>query len=251
MPLYVGSQKIETLSAGGRKVREGWVWNGSAWKKVFSAAVPPFGFVYEFNTAYPDSLGPAWAYISGVKGRVADGHIVLAAMGTTGKVAFWYRPTDVVAPQDDVVVGFRLTAPTPYALADNNETIVALRCTDDASTNDGVWAVFMGGKARIMTMIGGTQTPRGLGGTYPLDVDLEFRAVGRTFSVVRLDTQAVITSWPDSANESKMDAAHRAFKIALTGNYPLFQQQYNSPAIDRFEARTQRITQFGDLVAPR
>ncbi|MFI5778711.1 hypothetical protein [Nocardia sp. NPDC051570] len=236
MPLYVGSQKIKALSPSGQKAMEAWVWNGSAWKKVFNS-VPPFNFVDEFNTVYPDSLGPAWTYISGVKARVVNGHAVLAATGTTSKVAYWYRPTDVVAPQDDAAVRFRLTAPTPYALANNNETIVALRCTDDASTNDGVWAVFTGGKVRIMTMIDGTQAARGPEGTYPIDVDLEFRAVGRTFSVVRLDTQAVLTSWPDSANESKMDTAHRAFKIALTGNYPLFQQQYNSPALDRFEAK--------------
>ncbi|RJO69761.1 hypothetical protein D5S18_28065 [Nocardia panacis] len=236
MPLYVGPQKIKTLNAGGQKAKEAWLWNGSAWKKVFST-VPPFGFIDEFNTAYPDSLGPAWTYMSGVKGRVVNGHAVLAATGTTSKVVCWYRPAGVVAPQDDVAVRFRLTAPTPYALGNDNETIAALRCTDDASTDDGVWAVFIGGKARIMTMIGGKQTARGIQGTFPFDVDLEFRAVDRTYSVVRLDTQAVITSWPDSANESKMDATHRAFKIALTGNYPLFQQQYNSPAIDRFESK--------------
>ncbi|MCU1647103.1 MAG: hypothetical protein JWN03_7378 [Nocardia sp.] len=236
MPLYVGSQKIKTLSPGGQKVKEGWQWNGTAWKKVFST-VPPFGFVDEFNTAYPDSLGPAWTYLSGVKGRVVNGHAVLAGMGTTGKVSYWYRPTGVVVPQDDVAVRLRITAPTPYLLANDNETIVALHCTDDAATNDAVWAVFMGGKVRIMSIIGGTQAVRSPDAVYPVDVDLEFRAVGRSFSIVRVDTQAVLTSWLDSGNESKMDASHRAFKIALTGNFPLFQQQYNSPALDRFEAR--------------
>ncbi|KZM68844.1 hypothetical protein [Nocardia terpenica] len=234
MPLFAGPQKLKTLQVGGQKVKEGWLWSGSAWQKVY-ASVPPFSFVEEFNTAYPDSLGPAWTFISGTKGRVVSGHAVLATTGTTGKVTSWHRPTGIVAPQDDVVVKFRMTAPTPYGAATDNETVIALRCTDDASINDGVWIVLMGGKSRIFTMIGGTQAARGTEGTYPLDVDLEFRAIGRTYSLVRTDTNAVLTSWTDSGSATLVDAAHRAFKVALTGNYPFLQKQYNSPAIDRIE----------------
>ncbi|WP_033189280.1 hypothetical protein [Rhodococcoides fascians] len=40
MPLYSGSQKLKALHVGAQKMKEAWVWSGSAWQKVFSAVAP-------------------------------------------------------------------------------------------------------------------------------------------------------------------------------------------------------------------
>ncbi|MFI5778150.1 hypothetical protein [Nocardia sp. NPDC051570] len=233
------------MNSGERKIREVWTWSGAAWAKVY-ASMPPFGFVDEFDTDTNTGIGSAWTVVSqtgAAKGRVAQGHAMVGA--TTAafspvREAVWFRPTDVVAPQDGVAIRFRLTNPTPYNAANNNDTVVALRATNDDSNRDWIGVVCFGGtalKAQIYTCVGGTTTPQGPVGALPMNVDLEIKAVGRSFTLIRLDTGATVTSWFDDSNVTYMDADHRAFKVAFSGNCPSFQGQYNSPGLDRFEAR--------------
>ncbi|MGJ5667812.1 hypothetical protein QLG13_08075 [Rhodococcus aetherivorans] len=39
MPIYSGTQKLKSLYVGAQKIKEAWVWSGTAWQKVFTSIV--------------------------------------------------------------------------------------------------------------------------------------------------------------------------------------------------------------------
>ncbi|UJD20847.1 hypothetical protein SEA_ZIMMER_8 [Mycobacterium phage Zimmer] len=190
-------------------------------------------FTDEFPT---DAAGiPGWTKVSGFDARVVSGRAAISALGMNSGGNAIYRPP-IVAPIDDHAVRFRINAPVTAAATDNAAEIW-MRCTDDNVVNYGVYAGFLQGPNRLTlsSRINGASVARTAAVDYPFDVDLEFRATGRTFTVTRLDTGLVLATWADTTNLTSVGAAYRAFKVVLNGNYPFFQQMYSSPSIDRFE----------------
>lgn len=219
----IGATEIEKISIGDELV-----WT----------AIPPFSFVDEFATAVATGWGPQWSKIasaSATDGRVASGIAVAIDQGfNTTKRAVWYRATDVATPVDDVVARFRVSQPGAYTYDATHEAVLVLRASENTSDANGVWLVLQSNQARIYTQINGSQTARGTAGSFPTNVDLEFRAIGQTYSVVRMDTNATITSWTDSTNVVPVGAGFRGLKAAVTATGG-FSGSKGSVGFDRIE----------------
>ncbi|WP_326600476.1 hypothetical protein [Rhodococcus sp. PD04] len=220
----IGETEIEKISIGDELV-----WT----------AIPPFSFVDEFATAVATGWGSQWTKIgamSATDGRVASGIAIAVDQGfNTTKRAAWYRATDVAAPVDDVVARFRMSQPGAYTYDAAHEAVLVSRASENTSDANGVWVVLHNNQARIYTVIGGTQTARGTAGSYPMGVDLEFRAIGQTYSVVRMDTEATITSWTDSTNVVPTGAGYRGLKAAVTATGSFGAGTKGSAGFDRIE----------------
>ncbi|QBJ00198.1 hydrolase [Mycobacterium phage Pharaoh] len=190
-------------------------------------------FADEFPT---DSAGiPGWTKANGIDARVVQGRAAAAGIGMNSSGTAVYRPP-VVMPQDDIAIRFRVNGPVTAAATDNAAE-VWVRCEDSTAINYAVQVRCFQGPNRLLiaTRINGAATDRTTSVAYPFDVDLEFLAIGRTFTVTRLDTKEVLCTWVDSTNLTAMGSSYRGLKAALQTNYPIFQQQYSSPSLDRFE----------------
>lgn len=189
----------------------------------------------EITYANGAGWGDSFVMHSGSPGRIGSGKLHARSLGSgAGKVADWgdwkYRPNAT----DDVASRFMVTAPTLYAQATDNEMIVAHRCSEGANTlTHGVWMVIQSGTSWIYSVIGSTQTMR----AGPVSVDLRgihllFTSKGNLHQLVRMDTGATVIGWNDSGGLAAKGVGYRAIKSAQTSNFPIFQQQYGSPALE-------------------
>ncbi len=199
----------------------------------------PFAFWARDDLTMADTagFGPSFAMHSGSVGRVTSGHLNLRALGSgagkTGDWAEWrFHPNT-----DDVQTRFMVVAPAPYGQATDNETIIAHRASDVAnSTTHGVWLAIYSGSVSLYSVVGGTQTQR----SGPVSGDIRnlplmFQSKANVHQLIREDTGATILGWTDSGNVVLKGSGYQRVKVALTGNRPIAQSQFSSPAIEYFD----------------
>lgn len=179
--------------------------------------------------------GPNFTMHTGMPGRIGSGKLHARSLGSgAGKVADWgdwkYRPNAT----DDVASRFMVTAPTLYAQATDNEFVLSHRTIETANAiNYGVWLIIYSGSVQVMSVINNTQTTR----AGPVSVDLRgvpllFTSKANLHQLIRLDTGATVVGWNDSGALASKGAGFRAIKLAHTTNFPIFQQQFGSVALE-------------------
>lgn len=188
----------------------------------------------DITMADTTGYGPSFVMHTGSTGRVTSGHLNVRALSSgSGKVADWgewrYHPNT-----DDVQTRFMIVAPAPYGQATDSETVIAHRASEVANANThGAWLALYSGSVSLLSVVGGTQTVR----SGPVNGDIRnlplmFQSKGNVHQLIRLDTGATVIGWTDGTGVVLQGAGYRRVKVAHTGNYPTFQSQFASPAID-------------------
>lgn len=129
--------------------------------------------------------------------------------------------------------------PSSYALATNNPFLLLIAGSDTTYTS-GVNVVFggySGGSTPsvIQTGSGSTYTTRVSTTTQvPTNALVAFRRRGNVFTVFVNGAQFL--TWTDSGGIVPIGASQRRIRLGLSGNYPVFQQQFQCASIDAFHA---------------
>ena len=185
--------------------------------------------------------GPSWGTKLSMwpnsTGRLANGAPYMRAVtGTWSKFAE-YATANFVGLQDDMFAEWtHKTAGLLYGVAEDNEIVISLRsnsATVQTSTT-GVWLVIRTSQVFMSRLIAGTETMQSANPSYavPYGTRLRFEAVGDLYSIFRLDTGELLCQWGDYDKLSERGDQRRRFVMALTGNRPFAQQQYQSPTMD-------------------
>ncbi|QUD15904.1 hypothetical protein [Nocardia phage KYD2] len=189
----------------------------------------------DFTYADGAGYGPNFTMHSGSTGRLYGNHPTLRALSNgAGEVADW-GAYNKLADGDDMRTTFTLVNPTPYTLATDQEFVLSHRNINTAnSLTYGVWFTIVGSTAAIISMINGTQTQRAsaAAGSNLIGVPLMYESKGNVHQCIRLDTGATVVGWNDSGALAAKGATYRTMKMAITGWWPIFQQQYVSPVPD-------------------
>ncbi|MGI5222153.1 DUF7257 domain-containing protein [Nocardia sp. CA-290969] len=134
--------------------------------------------------------------------------------------------------------------PSGYGLATNNSFTLII-AGSDGTYQQGVNVAF-GGYSHdgggnpftpciIQTGNGATYTTRAsTTAQVPMNAIVRFRRVGSLFSV--FVNEVPFLSWNDTAGIIPSGPGQRRCRIGLSGNRPIFQQQYQSASIDEFWA---------------
>ncbi|MGX1875875.1 DUF7257 domain-containing protein [Nocardia fluminea] len=139
---------------------------------------------------------------------------------------------------DNHEVRVQLT-PSGYTLATNNPVVIYL-AGDNGTNATGVNVaalLYSGGSTActIATGSGATGTTRASTSTQvPTNALVQFRRRGNVFTI--LVNGSTHLSWTDSGAIVPTGAGQRRVRIGLSGNFPVFQQQFHSASIDAFHA---------------
>lgn len=126
-----------------------------------------------------------------------------------------------------------------YALATNNPVVIYL-AGDNGTNSQGInvaAALYSGGSTActIATGSGATGTVRASTATQVATTALvQFRRRGNVFTI--LVNGATHLTWTDTGGIVPTGASQRRVRIGVSGNFPTFQQQFQSAAIDAFHA---------------
>lgn len=126
-----------------------------------------------------------------------------------------------------------------YSLATDNSFMLFL-AGSDSTYNSGTNVVFggySGGSTScvIQTGSGSTFTTRAsTSSQVPTAALVQFRRVGNVFTVY-VNGSSFLT-WTDSSGIVPTGSSQRHVRLGLTGNYPIFQSQYQCQSIDEFWA---------------
>ncbi len=210
-----------------------YIWNGG-WVQVW----PEEWFYEEWNYAHQSAgWGTNMTMWTGHTGQVTGSGVptTRSVSGTTSKFSE-YGIANATATQDDQIIEWNHTESTYHSAAADNEYGVGIRCNSAVAnaSHTGVWVFLMTGKVGLYRTVNGTQTAVNalFNYTVPYNTRLRWSAVGNQYTLTRLDTMAVITSWNDSTGLSPRGAAQRRLVVALSSNRPIFQVQYQSPTVD-------------------
>ncbi|GAB4584416.1 hypothetical protein [Nocardia sp. IFM 10818] len=234
MSLYVGSQKLKTLNVGARKMKEAWIWNGSAWRKVYSSKA---FFSDSFDRA---SLGSDWRTVPFGEASIVPG-IVANRMraGTTSSTntnniqgAFYTRPvtSDSFAVRARVATGLNgLSCGLALRMPSTNASMVyALLSTGSGYT--GIWS-----------MTGGKSTRQRSDSTSSFSAGdiAEFRVVGNVYTLIRNPdtTNQVVSTWTDSGNTIPTGQEFRYGGLLVQSDKNFFGTQNWSADLDDFSIR--------------
>ncbi|WP_410877332.1 hypothetical protein [Nocardia sp. A7] len=122
-----------------------------------------------------------------------------------------------------------------YALANNNPVLIYL-AGDNGNNATGInvaASLYSGGSTActIATGSGATGTTRASTATQvPTNALVQFRRRGNVFTI--LVNGATHLTWTDTGAIVPIGATQRRVRIGLSGNFPTFQQQFQSPSID-------------------
>lgn len=129
--------------------------------------------------------------------------------------------------------------PSDYALATNNPIFLFI-AGSDGNYQSGVNVAFVGytggsTPCLIQTGNGATYTTRATtSAQVPTSALVQFRRVGSVFSVIVHGVPFL--SWTDTGGIVPTGPGQRRCRLGLSGNRPVFQQQYQSQSIDQFWA---------------
>lgn len=187
--------------------------------------------------SYPDqnpNWGPGFTFWSGQGGKVTGGAKVptMGGLGAGSGKAAAIGNVNAVATQDDMAVEWNHMQSLYHGVATNNECVMALRSNAPSSQANltCVWVVILVNNVSIAFVRNGTETVTSTTGyTIPYGSRLRFSAIDTLFQLRRLDNQELIVGWADGGNTQPRN---RRLTFGVTGNYPLFQQQYQSPTFD-------------------
>ncbi|WP_280305667.1 DUF7257 domain-containing protein [Nocardia neocaledoniensis] len=139
---------------------------------------------------------------------------------------------------DNHEVRVQLT-PSAYALATNNPVILYL-AGDNGTNATGInvaASLYSGGSTActIATGSGATGTTRASTATQvATNALVQFRRRGNVFTI--LVNGATHLTWTDTGGIVPTGASQRRVRVGLSGNFPLFQQQFQCASIDAFHA---------------
>ncbi|WP_067565767.1 hypothetical protein [Nocardia acidivorans] len=229
----------------------------AAASKVYcgDALLWPTGVSYrdDFNRADSQVLGGDWRIDANGSARVASNRAMFKAMGAnSGRAGSWMSyqggSNSGRLSTDNYAVKAQLIPPVGGSAADNVTAIVlgvpdtfssgSVCCSLVVTTGTGCAIVTSAGVPPSTGLGVGAvgQTQQKTVSTNIAATDLiELRRVGNTFTAYRNGATFGL-SWTDSGNLVPATPANRRFGLIVEGNYPLFQQEFRSPAIDWIEA---------------
>ncbi|MDH6279533.1 hypothetical protein [Prescottella agglutinans] len=227
MPIYRGTQKIKSLYVGSQKIKAAHVWNGSAWKKVFSSGKY---YLIDFNATGP--LPAGWTTSSTAPTVINGSAQCPTSVGSS--TSTWAVCSQDLAT-DDVSVFVTIVAPTtPYA---SEESGIMLRGATPWSLGTHAELSFSTGKGcAIKSVSGGAATVRASTTTNIAYGDtVEFTAVGNVYRAYRNGSTTPFLTWTDTGNLIEAGPFRRRFGFFVAAIRT--DKNYYTPAIDAIEAR--------------
>lgn len=232
--LYIGDQAVAGVYLGDQPVAGVYLGDTLIWPTT----TPP---LYAVTFDGPNQSGlPGFRADLNVA-EVASGRAQIAALGMgSGRVDAWLTyqdgPNAGRTDTDDQIITAQFIAPTG-AQASNNHTSLILRSNDTFNAGTKVTAEFSTSGCRIISHSGATPTQRATGAGIPNTSLVRVEAIGNAYRCY-LDTATVpFMSWTDTLNVVQRGPAQRRWGVAVSGNYPIFQQMFRSFGIDWIEVR--------------
>lgn len=200
----------------------------------------------DFGRANSSSLGPNWRIDSGTYSPqiISDAAEAETDTGGAGRNGQWATYISEMLC-DDVTVQATVIAPSIPEATDNGTSVyLAAPSTYSAASKVVVFVASTGSGSGMITQTNapvspyaasGTQTGQAVVATSTTNV-----AHGQTISLTRRGNVftgaingTVVCTWTDTGNTVPTGAGNRHFGFVVEGNYPAFQNDYHSPAIDQ------------------
>jgi hypothetical protein len=240
-----------------REVKEAYIWNGSAFVRVYVKAR-----VYrdDFNRANTDDIGLAGAWDTGVMSnprlRIRS-NIVEAgdASDGSGRQAAGWAQNWTPLNRDVGYVKVQLANDPSWSLASNNFTTIGLgwpntfasgtMCYLSMSTGDGTEIVTCNGSPNgpgNSATEGSNQTLRASGANVAQTDLIEFRRTRNlstgvfTYAAFKNGSSTSFVSWTDSTGVVPFGPNFRRYGFCIETNDPFLQAQFASPGVDWIEA---------------
>jgi len=204
-----------------------------------------------FVEANTTNLGSVWRIDSGTASpQVLNDAAEAAPMSSgSGENGMWATRIGTALLSDDYIIQAQLTAPTNSEATNNYSGVyVAAPVTYGAGTKLVVFAGNTGSGCGLFTQTNAPAAPyiangAQTGQTVVASIATPFTntsliALGRVGNVFTgyIDGAAIVT-WTDTGNTVPTGSGDRGWGFVVEGNYPSFQQQFDSPAISTIGAR--------------
>ncbi|MRH86009.1 hypothetical protein GFY24_00765 [Nocardia sp. SYP-A9097] len=204
----------------------------------------------DFNRADSSTLGSNWRVDMNSQPKIVTNRALMKTMGNgDGRAGNWasYQGGTNTGKLATDNYGVKAQLISPGSIASDNLTCIVLAVADTfGSGTSCLFGVTTGSGCAIITQAGSPPGSGvgsgGSGQTIQVSTStniavtdlIELRRVGNVFTAYRNGTS--LLTWTDSSNIVSSGSTNRRFGLVVEGNFPIFNGEYRSPAIDSIQA---------------